>query len=129
MITRFVAAYIAIAIAPSAPAQLPSTENTLPAFHVSGGLVWSDELGLEVEAGGQWQVGDSLRLRVSPANISLIDGDTPDGFYLDSSNDCRVSGSNQPAGRARGRIARRAGLFCPSPAWPLVGLPPAITGL
>lgn len=78
---------------PAAFAQ-QSDNASLPPFYVSGGFVWSDELGIEIEAGGQWQLGD-LRLRFSPANISLIDGDTPDGFYLDSNNDCRVSGTNQ----------------------------------
>jgi hypothetical protein len=97
MLSRFFAGLAVVSAAPAAFAQAPSAENALPPFYVSGGLVWSDELGLQVEAGGQWQIGDSLRLRLSPANISLIDGDTPDGFYLDSNNDCRFSGSNQPA--------------------------------
>lgn len=86
---------VMLATTPTALAQ-QSDNASLPPFYVSGGFVWSDELGIELEAGGQWQLGD-LRLRFSPANISLIDGDVPDGFYLDSNNDCRVSGTNQLA--------------------------------
>jgi hypothetical protein len=86
---------VALAAAPSAFAQTSS--GGLPPFYVSGGLVWSDELGLEVEAGVQWQLSDMVRLRLSPLNVSLIDGDIPDGFYLDNSNTCRVAGSNQQA--------------------------------
>lgn len=95
MLSRFIASLVVASAAPIALAQTPSAERTPPPFYVSGGLVWSDELGLELEAGAQWQIGDSLRLRLSPANISLIDGGIPDGFYLDG-NTCRISGSNQP---------------------------------
>lgn len=98
MLTRFaIAAAALLAAAPSAFAQDNSPADTLskpplPLFYSSLGLAWSGEAGLEVEAGLQWELGDALRLRLSPANISLFDGDIPDGFFLDGDGfgaDCR----------------------------------------
>ncbi len=72
----------------------------MPLFYSSVGLAWSGELGLEVEAGLQWKLGDALRLSLSPANISLFDGEIPAGFYWDGAGfgrDCREFGSGNLA--------------------------------
>lgn len=85
MFSRFLLAAAALLAAPAAFAQT-TTETppqSLPLFYVSGGLAWSGEAGLEVEAGLQFEISDTLRLRFSPANVSFIDGDIPEGFYLD----------------------------------------------
>lgn len=90
MISRLALAAAALVAAPSAFAQQSSGPDTLrqepplPLFYSSLGVAWSGELGLEVEAGLQWEVGDNLRLSLSPANISLFDGDLPAEFYWDS---------------------------------------------
>ncbi len=89
MFRRLVLAACVLLAAPTAFAQQsqPETEAPppppLPLFYVSGGLAWSGEAGLELEAGLQADIGDFLRLRFSPANLALIDGDLPEGFYLD----------------------------------------------
>jgi len=104
MPARLALAAIALAAAPSAFAQDSQTvetqEASLPLFYSSVGLAWSGELGLEVEAGLQWKLGDALRLSLSPANISLFDGDIPDGFYWDGEEfgrSCREFGSGNLA--------------------------------
>lgn len=86
--TRLAIAAALIAAAPSAFAQETSSTDSaytepLPLFYSSLGLAWSGELGLEVEAGLQWELGDALRFRLSPVNLSLFDGDIPDGFFWD----------------------------------------------
>jgi hypothetical protein len=96
MLSRYLVMLAAALATPAAFAQQPAAEPRLQPLYVSGGLAWSGELGLEVEAGAQWQLADALRLRVSPANVSLIDGDIPDGFYLDG-NTCRFSDSDLEA--------------------------------
>lgn len=90
MFCRLLLAAAALVAAPAsfAQTQTPTTRSEappapLPLFYVSGGLAWSGEAGLEVEAGLQLEINDALRLRFSPANVSFIDGDIPDGFYLD----------------------------------------------
>jgi hypothetical protein len=90
MFIRFAFAATALAAAtlplsPSAFAQETGAAEPPPPplFYSSAGLAWSGEGGLELEAGLQWQVGDALRLRLSPANVSLFDGDMPGDFYWD----------------------------------------------
>lgn len=97
----------ALVAAPSAFAQSDSDPDIIgtmeappPLFYSSIGLAWSGEVGLELEAGLQWQLGDALRLRLSPANIALIDGDLPGGFYWDGDgfgSSCREIGSGNLA--------------------------------
>ena len=88
MFTRLVIIAAALAASPSAFAQQSSATDTiqnepLPLFYSSLGLAWSGEIGLEIEAGLQWELGDVLRFRLSPVNLSLFDGDIPDGFFWD----------------------------------------------
>lgn len=87
MFARLVIVAAALAASP-AYAQETSSPDTLqneplPLFYSSLGLAWSGELGLEVEAGLQWQLGDALRFRLSPVNISFFDGDIPESFFWD----------------------------------------------
>jgi len=99
---RPILAAAALMSAPAAFAQ--QTQNQLPAismeqpdpplFYLSGGLAWSGEFGIELEAGLQFDLGEALRLRFSPANVSLFDGDLPDGFFWDGTGfgrDCRYA--------------------------------------
>ena len=87
MFTRIAIAAALLAAGSPAFAQEATTdtlsEAPLPLFYSSLGLAWSGEAGLEVEAGLQWEFGDALRLRLSPANISFFDGDFPAGLFLD----------------------------------------------
>jgi hypothetical protein len=88
MLTRLANAAALMAAAPAAFAQESSApdstiQETLPLFYSSLGLAWSGEAGLELEAGLQWDLGDVLRLSLSPVNISLFDGDIPTGFFWD----------------------------------------------
>lgn len=88
MLSRIIMAAAVLATAPSAFAQdsastVKLAEAPLPLLYSSLGLAWSGEAGLEVEAGLQWEFGDALRFRLSPANISFFDGDFPAGFILD----------------------------------------------
>jgi hypothetical protein len=88
MFTRLVIVAAALAVSPSAFAQESSAADTLqneplPLFYSSLGLAWSGELGLELEAGLQWELEPALRFRLSPINLSLFDGDIPDGFFWD----------------------------------------------
>jgi hypothetical protein len=88
MFTRLVIVAAALAVSPSAFAQDSSAADTLqneplPLFYSSLGLAWSGEIGMELEAGLQWQLGDALRFRLSPVNLSLYDGDIPEGFFWD----------------------------------------------
>lgn len=92
MFGRLVIIAATLAAAPCAFAQqsqqIPETihqsqEDPLPPFYISGGLAWSGEAGLELEAGLQTEIGDALVLRFSPANIAFIDGDIPAGFFWD----------------------------------------------
>lgn len=104
---RFLVAAAALMSAPAAFAQqsqslqsqdsAPEASET-PTVYLAGGLAWSGELGLEFEAGVQLDVGDALRLRFSPANISLFDGQLPPGFFRDdttSRRTCRYIDTSQ----------------------------------
>lgn len=101
MFCRLAVIAVALFAAPSAFAQSAanSPPQPLPLFYVSGGLAWSGEAGLELEAGLQVDLSDTLRLRFSPANVSFIDGDIPEGFYQDDAgfgfgNVCREEGTD-----------------------------------
>ena len=97
---RFLLAAAALMSAPAAFAQQANLQTPAtsveqpdpPLFYLSGGFAWSGEFGIELEAGVQLDLGEALRLRFSPANVSLFDGDIPDGFYWDGTGigrDCR----------------------------------------
>jgi hypothetical protein len=99
---RFIVPALALFAAPTSFAQTTfetTAAEDLPPAYFSLGFAWSGELGLELEAGFQANVGD-LRLSLAPLNLSLFDGDLPAGFFWDDSilgRDCREVGSNDLA--------------------------------
>jgi hypothetical protein len=109
MIFRTATAALALLLTPALFAQTANAQQTTIKppdgageeaplfFYGAGGFAWSGELGFEIEAGVQADLGDAIRFRFSPINISLFDGDVPSGFYWENGGfgyDCRETGSN-----------------------------------